>query len=71
MPVETAGKVIDAMRASPLAIALLAVNVAFLIFAAYLLGEVAESSRERNKAQLEMVTSMVKELVNCHQDKGG
>jgi hypothetical protein len=71
MPVETAGKAIDAMRSSPLAIALLAVNVAFLIFASYLLGEVAENARERNKTQLEMVTSLVKELVDCRQGKGG
>jgi hypothetical protein len=62
-PIETSGKVlgsaIDAMKSAPLAIALLVVNVGFLGFAAYLLGEVAANSRERNKSQTELIAKLV------------
>lgn len=58
---------VDAMKAAPLAIALLVVNVGFLGFAAYVLGEVSANSAERNKAQLELITSLVKE---CRQQDG-
>ncbi|XIA66817.1 hypothetical protein ACFIOY_13485 [Bradyrhizobium sp. TZ2] len=40
---------LDAMKPTPLAIALLAVNIGFLGFAAYVLGEVAANASERNK----------------------
>jgi hypothetical protein len=52
---------IGAMRSTPLAIALLIVNVIFLGVATYVLGEVAENSRERNKAQLELISTLVKD----------
>lgn len=69
MTAEAAGKVavstIEAMKSTPLAIALLIVNVAFLGFAAYVLGEVAGNSAERNKGQLELITSLVKEVRDC------
>lgn len=71
MPIDTTGKVlggaIDAMKSAPLAIALLIVNVGFLAFAAYLLGEVASNSRERNKAQLELITKLVGDIRDCRQ----
>ncbi len=71
MPIEATGKVvgsaIDAMKSAPLAIALLIVNVGFLGFAAYLLGEVASNSRERNKQQLELITTLVKDIRDCRQ----
>ena len=69
MVAKGAGKVavstIEAMKSTPLAIALLVVNVAFLGFAAYVLGEVAGNSAERNKGQLELITSLVKDLRDC------
>jgi hypothetical protein len=71
MPLGTGAKVavsaVDAMKSAPLAIALLVVNVGFLGFAAYLLGEVAANSRERNKAQLSLIESLVKEIRDCRQ----
>lgn len=70
-PVETTGKVlggaIDAMKSAPLAIALLIVNVGFLGFAAYLLGEVAANSRERNKSQTELIGKLVTDIRDCRQ----
>jgi hypothetical protein len=56
-----AGDALASMKSTPLAIALLAVNVGFLGFAAYLLGEVAENSRDRNKAQLALIDTLVKD----------
>jgi len=71
MPIETTGKVagsaIEAMRSTPLAIALLLVNVGFLGFAAYVLGEVAANAAERNKSQLQLITDLVKDIRDCRQ----
>jgi len=61
---KVANTAIDAMRSTPLAIALLLVNVGFLGFAAYVLGEVSENSHARNASQLELINSLVRE---CRQ----
>jgi hypothetical protein len=65
--VKVVGGTIDAMKSSPLAIALLVVNVGFLGFAAYVLGEVAANASERNKSQLELISTMVKDIRDCKQ----
>jgi hypothetical protein len=66
---EEAGKVgtaaIGAMSAQPLAIALLIVNVAFLAFAGYVLGQVAANAQERNKTQMELIKSLAEDLTSC------
>ena len=71
MPIEASGKVaasaIDAMKSTPLAIALLIVNVGFLGFAAFVLGEVATNASERNKTQMELISSLVKDIRDCRQ----
>jgi hypothetical protein len=71
MPVEEIGKVatstLDAMKSTPLAIALLVVNVGFLGVAAYVLGEVAANASERNKAQLELISRLVSDIRDCRQ----
>ena len=71
MITEEVGKVavstLDAMKSTPLAIALLLVNVGFLGFAAYVLGEVAANASERNKAQLELITNLVRDIRDCRQ----
>ena len=71
MPIEATGKVvgsaIDAMKSAPLAIALLIVNVGFLAFAAYLLGQVAANSRERNQTQTELIMKLVGDIRDCRQ----
>ena len=71
MPIEAtgqvAGDVVRAMQSQPLAIALLIVNVGFLGFAAYVLGEVAGNASERNKSQLELITSLVRDIRDCRQ----
>jgi Tfp pilus assembly protein PilV len=74
MVVEATGKAaasaIEAMKSTPLAIALLIVNVGFLGFAAYVLGEVAANASERNKAQIELITSLVGNIRDCRQGPG-
>jgi hypothetical protein len=70
-PIETTGKVaastVEAMKSTPLALALLVVNVGFLCFAAYILGEVASNASERNKAQLELISTLVRDIRDCRQ----
>ena len=71
---EEAGKAVstvtDAMRSVPLAIALLVVNIGFLAFAAYVLGEVASNAAERNKNQTELISKLVSDIRDCRQGKG-
>jgi hypothetical protein len=54
---------VDAMKSVPLALALLVVNCAFLAFAAYVLGQVSNNASERNKSQMELISSLA---TNCY-----
>jgi hypothetical protein len=69
--IEETGKVatgvVNAMQSTPLAIALLVVNVGFLGFAAYVLGEVAANAQERNKTQSELISKLVTDIRDCRQ----
>lgn len=65
MPIKATGKAIDAMKGTPVVLALLIVICATLVFAAYLLGVVATSAGERQKAQLELIESLVKDIRDC------
>lgn len=73
--IEETGKVatgvVNAMQSTPLAIALLVVNVVFLGFTTYVLGEVAGNAAERNKSQLQLISDMVKDIRNCRQSSDG
>jgi len=68
---EEAGKVantaVSAMSASPLAIALLVVNIGFLAFSGYVLGEVAANASERNKTQMSLIEKLVHDIADCRQ----
>jgi len=68
---EEAGKVatatVGAMQSSPLAIALLLVNVGFLAFAGYVLGEVAANAGERNRQQMDLISRLVADIRDCRQ----
>jgi hypothetical protein len=68
---EEAGKVgtaaVSAMASTPLAIALLIVNVGFLGFAGYVLGEVAANASERNKTQMDLIAQLVGDIRDCRQ----
>jgi Tfp pilus assembly protein PilV len=66
---KAVGSAIEAMKSTPLAIALLVVNVGFLGFAAYILGEVAANASERNKSQLELITNLVRDIRDCRQGR--
>jgi hypothetical protein len=66
---EEAGKVgtaaVGAMSSQPLAIALLIINIGFLGFAGYVLGEVAANASERNKGQMELIVKLVSDIRDC------
>jgi Tfp pilus assembly protein PilV len=55
------------MAGTPLAIALLVVNVGFLGFAGYVLGEVAANASERNKQQMQLISDLVHDIRDCRQ----
>ena len=67
---KTAAAVAESMKATPLALALLLVNVGFLAFAAFVLGEVAANAQERNKTQMELIGSLVSQIRACKQPAG-
>jgi hypothetical protein len=66
---EEAGKVVTtavtSMQSTPLAIALLIVNIGFLGFAGYILGEVAANASERNKLQMDLIAKLVGDIRDC------
>jgi len=64
---KVAGTAIDAMKSTPLAIALLIVNIGFLGFAAYILGHVAENAQERTKEQSTLIAKLVTDIRDCRQ----
>jgi hypothetical protein len=68
---EEAGKVgtaaVNAMAGTPLAIALLVVNVGFLGFAGYILGQVAANAAERNKGQMDLILKLAEDVRDCRQ----
>jgi hypothetical protein len=69
--IQTTGKVasgaIDAMKATPVLLASLLIIMGSLLFAAYLLGEVAANAGERNKAQLALIEKLVTDIRDCRQ----
>ena len=66
---EEAGKVMNtavtSMQGTPLAIALLLVNIGFLAFAGFILGEVAEGAQLRNAGQMELIKQLVTDIRDC------
>lgn len=68
---KVASTAVEAMRSVPLAIALLLVNVGFLAFAAYVLGQVAVNASERHKTQTELTGVLIKEIAACNARASG
>jgi hypothetical protein len=68
---EEAGKVgvaaVTSMSGTPLAIALLLVNIGFLAFAGFILGEVAEGAQLRNSGQMDLIKQLVTDIRDCRQ----
>lgn len=62
---EVAKTTVSALAGAPIVIGLLLVNIAFLGFTAYILGEVSNTSGERNKAQLSMINDLVHDIRDC------
>ena len=68
---EAVTATVNAMSSSPLAIALLVVNIGFLAFAAYVFGAVATNANERNKNQMELISTMISQIRDCERGNGG
>jgi hypothetical protein len=68
---EEAGKVataaVTSMSGTPLAIALLLVNIGFLGFAAFILGEVSDAAQLRNAGQMDLIKQLVTDIRDCRQ----
>jgi hypothetical protein len=61
---KVSDSVVNAMASTPLAIALLLVNAAFLVFTAWVLGVVAKSTSERNKTQTAFMEALIKDCMD-------
>jgi hypothetical protein len=55
------------MKGTPLLLASMIIIMGSLLFAAYLLGEVAAQAGERNKAQLALIEKLVTDIRDCRQ----
>jgi hypothetical protein len=64
---QLATTTVDALRSTPMAIALLLLNAAFLAFAIYVLGQVATNAQERNKTQTDLISKLVTDIRDCRQ----
>jgi ABC-type amino acid transport system permease subunit len=51
---------VDAMRSTPLAVALLMVNLGFLLFAGYIAHEATRNTRAREQQHMELVLAILK-----------
>lgn len=71
MPIEATGKVasgvVESMKATPILLAAMIIIMGSLLFAAYLLGQVAAQAGERNKAQLALIEKLVTDIRDCRQ----
>jgi hypothetical protein len=56
---ETLQAAIASMSSSPLAIALLLVNVAFLVFVSMMMHDIAENAGTRDRANAEMISKLL------------
>jgi hypothetical protein len=62
---KVATTTLSALSGAPIVIGLLLVNIAFLGFTAYILGEVSSNSESRNKAQLALINDLVHDIRDC------
>jgi hypothetical protein len=58
---KVSSELVEGMKSTPLAIALLAVNITFLGFAAFVLYQVGTNASIRDKAQSELIAVLVKD----------
>ena len=57
------------MKATPILLAAMIIIMGSLVFAAYLLGEVAAQAGERNKAQLALIEKLVTDIAIADRDR--
>jgi hypothetical protein len=62
---KVTGGAVEAMKGTPILLAILITIIGFLGFNIYLLGEVSSNARERNKAQMDLISSLVTDIRDC------
>lgn len=64
-----AGKVVsgavEAMKGTPVILALVIIIAGFLIFVAYTIGKIAYNAEARDKAQLQLIGELVRDVREC------
>jgi hypothetical protein len=70
---EEAGKIassaLSALQSTPLALVLVFLNLMFIGFALYILGQVAANASVREKSQVELIASLIHDIRDCRQPK--
>ncbi len=64
---KAVGGIVEAMKGTPMIMALLLINVCFLGAVVYLMGEAVANSAERNKSQLDLIARLVTDIRDCRQ----
>ena len=58
---KVSSEMVEGLKSTPLAIALLAVNITFLGFAAFVLYMIGTNASVRDKTQMELIAGLVKD----------
>jgi flagellar biogenesis protein FliO len=49
------------MKSTPMALALLVINLAFIGFSIFVLSKVSANAAERNKSQIELISTLIRD----------
>lgn len=66
---KVASSVVDAMKGAPLILALLLVNVGFIVIIVYVLSAISANIREGDKQHYALTASLLKDLRECYTGK--
>jgi flagellar biogenesis protein FliO len=58
---RAASSIIYAMKSTPMALALLVINLAFIGFSIFVLSKVSANAAERNKSQIELISTLIRD----------
>jgi hypothetical protein len=66
---KAVASVTDSLKGTPIVLSLMILVFGSMGFAAYLLGLGVTSSRDRDKAQMELISKLVTDIRDCRQGK--
>jgi hypothetical protein len=64
---KTATSVVAGLQSTPLALVLVLLNLAFLGFVLYILGQISANASVREKSQVEMISKLITDIRDCRQ----